>query len=77
MEDYEHIKNKPRYIDYWKAQRSLCELALEKKSQFSEVDDKLFEIDEIEDDSELYLQGLNNKELVSMQQQLAHNLKTN
>lgn len=77
MEDYEHIKNKPRYIDYWKAQRALCELALEKKSYFSEVDDKLFEIDEIEDESELYLQGLSNKELVLMQQQLAHNLKTN
>lgn len=82
MEDYEQINSQnPRYLEYWKAQRSLCNLAIEKKRQESfeihQNDDHLFQIEELEQESELYLESLSIKDLLKMQTELDSNIKNN
>jgi len=79
MYDYEQIKgDNSKYLSYWKAQRSLCNLAIERKKQgYQETDEKLFEVSEIEEESEAYLDCLPNKDLNSLMHELQHNLQTN
>lgn len=79
MYDYEQIKgDNSKYLSYWKAQRSLCSLAIERKKQENQqTDEKLFEVSEIEEESEAYLESLPNKDLNSLIHELQHSLQTN